>query len=213
MNKKLARLTALQKSLFTDKGWTTLLGGPKARASAQSCRSRPPQRANPHFGLTGGHFAAKKMYAALARHWWWDGMYRDTAQFTARCPQCAVVTGGSRQHRPPLHPIPVSRPFQIIGVDIMELPTTDQYVLVFQDFLTKWPKVYPMPDQKSLHIHVAELLINEVIPQCGVLESLLSDRETNLLSHLMTDVCWLLGIKKPQITLNATAWWNALTEP
>ena len=48
--------------------------------------------------------------------------------------------GGSRHHRPPLHPIPVSRLFQIVGVDIMELPTTDsgnRYVLVFQDFLTK----------------------------------------------------------------------------
>ena len=83
----------------------------------------------------------------------------------------------------------------------MELPTTEQgnrYVLVFQDFLTKWPMVYAMPDQKSLRI--AELLVNEVIPQFGVPESLLSDRGTNLLSHLMTDVCRLLGIKKLNTT-------------
>ena len=58
--------------------------------------------------------------------------------------------------------------------------------------------VYPMPDQKSLRI--AELLVNEVIPQFGVTESLLSDRGTNLLSHLMTDVCRLLGIKKLNTT-------------
>ena len=128
-------------------------------------------------------------------------MHHDTVKFMAGCPQCAVVTGGSRQHRPPLHPIPVSRPFQIIGVDIMELSTTERgnrYVLVFQDFLTKWPMVYPMPDQKSLRI--AKLLVNEVIPQFGVPESLLSDRGTNLLSHLMTDVCRLLGIKKLNTT-------------
>ena len=55
-----------------------------------------------------------------------------------------------------------------------------------------------MPDQKSLRI--AELLVNEVIPQFGVPESLLLDRGTNLLSHLMTDVCWLLGIKKLNTT-------------
>ena len=61
----------------------------------------------------------------------------------------------------------------------MELPTTEQgnrYVLVFQDFLTKWPMVYPMPDQKSLRI--AELLVNE---EFGVPESLLSDRGTPML--------------------------------
>ena len=83
----------------------------------------------------------------------------------------------------------------------MELPTTDQgnrYVLVFQDFLTKWPLVYPMPDQKSLRI--SKLLVNEVIPQFGVPECLLSDRGTNLLSHLMTDVCKLLGIRKLNTT-------------
>lgn len=150
----------------------------------------------------GGHFAAKKTYGALMRHWWWDGMYSDTQKFTSNCPQCAIVTGGGRHHRPPLHPIPVSRPFQIVGVDVMELPKTDKgnrYVLVFQDFLTKWPLVFPMPDQKSQRI--VELLVNEVIPLFGVPEALLSDRGTNLLSHLMYDVCALLGITK----LNTTA--------
>ena len=70
-----------------------------------------------------------------------------------------------------------------MGVDIIELPTTERgnrYVLVFQDFLTKWPMVYPMPDQTSLPI--TKLLVSEIIAQFGVTESLLSDRGTNLLS-------------------------------
>ena len=75
----------------------------------------------------------------------------------------------------------MNKPFQIIGVDIMELPKTTQgnkYVLVFQDFLTKWPMVYPIPDQKSQRI--AEILVQEVIPFFGVPENLLSDRGANL---------------------------------
>ena len=86
-------------------------------------------------------------------------------------------------------------------VDIMELPKTDKgnkYVLVFQDFLTKWPLAFPMPDHKSLHI--AKLLVNEVIPVFGIPESLLSDRGANLLSHLMYDVCSLLGITTTNTT-------------
>ena len=61
------------------------------------------------------------------------------------------------QHLFSLHPIPVSRPFQIVGVDIIELPMTDKgnrCVLVFQ---TKWPLAFPMPDQKSQP--VAEFLV------------------------------------------------------
>ena len=78
----------------------------------------------------------------------------------------------------------------------MELPQTDRgnkYVLVFQDFLTKWPFAFPIPDQKSSRI--AELLVSEVVPVFGVQPCFLT------VSHLMQDVCKLLGIWK----LNTTA--------
>ena len=60
--------------------------------------------------------------------------------------------------------------------------------------ITKWPMVFPIPDQKSRRI--TELLVNEIAPVFGVPETLLSDRGANLLSHLMTDVCKLLRIRK-----------------
>ena len=47
----------------------------------------------------------------------------------------------------------------------------------------------------------------------GVLKALLSDRGTNLLSHLMCDICALLGITKLNTTHNVMAWWNVLKEP
>ena len=81
--------------------------------------------------------------------------------------------------RPPLHPIPVQRVFQIVGVDILDLPRTEagnKHVVVFQDFLSKWPLVYPVPDQKA--IHLARLLVEEVVPMFGVPKALLSDRGT-----------------------------------
>ena len=94
----------------------------------------------------------------------------------------------------------------------MDLPQTkrgNKHVLVIQDFLTKWPWVFPIPDQKTSRI--VEIFVQEIIPMCGVPECLLSDRGTNLLPYLMKDVCSLLGIKK----LNTTAYHpqcNGLTE-
>ena len=85
----------------------------------------------------------------------------------------------------------------------MELPITERgnkYVIVFQDFMTKWPMVFPAPDQKATRI--AHLLAEEIVPLFGVPDALLSDRGTNLLSHLMRDVCQLLSIDK----LNTTAY-------
>ncbi len=51
-----------------------------------------------------------------------------------------------------------------------------------------------LPDQKTHRI--ARLIVEEVVPMVGVPEALLSNRGTNLLSHLMRDVCELLGIEK-----------------
>ena len=156
-----------------------------------------------HRSNMGGHFSGRRTYRMLARQWWWNGMYSEALRYVRNCPECAVVAGSGSHRRPPLHPIPVRRPFQIVGVDIMDLPKTSEgnkHVVVFQDYLTKWPMVYPLPDQKAHRI--AHILVNEVIPFFGVPEALLSDRGTNLLSHLIKDLCALLGIKK----LNTTAY-------
>ena len=83
----------------------------------------------------------------------------------------------------------------------MDLPATERgnkHVVVFQDYFTKWPMVFPVPDQKTLRI--VELLTKEVIPFCGVPEAVLTDRGTNLLSHLMLDICSKLGITKMSTT-------------
>ena len=130
-------------------------------------------------------------------------MHSDIIAFCKSCPECATTAGGCRPSKPHLFLIPVQRPFQIIELDMMELPVTNRgnrYVVVFQDFLTKWPMVYPVPDQKTERI--MKLLTEEIVPFFGVPDALLTDCGTNLLSHLMLDVCKLLGIKK----LNTTAY-------
>ena len=82
-------------------------------------------------------------------------------------------------------------------MDVIDLPKTDQgnqHVVVFQNFLSKWPFVFPVPDRKA--ITLVKLFIEEVVAIVGVPEALLSDHGTNLLSHLMQDVCKLLGTAK-----------------
>ena len=59
----------------------------------------------------------------------------------------------------------MQHPFQIVGMDIMDLPKTNSgncHILVFQDYLMKWLLVFPIPDQKS--IRIAQILAEEVVP-------------------------------------------------
>ena len=51
-------------------------------------------------------------------------MYQDALEFANQCAECAISGRGAQHGRPPLQPIPVQRPFQIWGIDIMELPVT-----------------------------------------------------------------------------------------
>lgn len=108
--------------------------------------------------------------------------------------ECATVSGVERRWKPPLHPIPVQQLFQIVRVNIMELPVTtqgNQYVIVFQDFLTKWPLVLPAHNQKAIHI---ACLVAEEVVLFRAPDTLLSDRGANLFANMMQDVCQLFGI-------------------
>ena len=66
------------------------------------------------------------------------------------------------------------------------------------DYLMKWPEVFPTPDQTALNI--AKLLVEQVISRHGVQVELLSDSGSAFLSHLMQEVCQLLGIHRVNTT-------------
>ena len=57
------------------------------------------------------------------------------------------------------------------------LPLTksgNHHAFVFQDFLTKFPLMFPVPDQKATHL--AQLLAEKVVSLFGVPDCLLSDQ-------------------------------------
>ena len=76
----------------------------------------------------------------------------------------------------------------------------NQYTIVFVDYLTKWPEVYPASDQSALTI--GNLFVREVVCRHGVPAQLLSVRGKAFLSLLLREVCEVLGVKK----LNTTAY-------
>ena len=98
-------------------------------------------------------------------------------------------------------PIPVSGPFDRVGVDVIQFPLTargNRYAIVFVDYLTKWPEVFPAPDQTA--VTIAKLLVEQIVSQHGVPVELLSDRGKPFLSGLMEEVEGLLGIHRVNMT-------------
>ncbi len=153
-----------------------------------------------HGGRFGGHLRDSKIHGELSRHYWWPGMRGEILRWCRACLTCASRRVG-RAVKPPLTPIPVAGPFDRVGVDVIQYPTSysgNQYAVVFVDYLTKWPEVFATPDQSAMTI--ARLLVEEVISRHGVPRDLLSDRGTAFFSGLMREVYHLMGIHKTTTT-------------
>lgn len=75
-----------------------------------------------HSRSLAGHFSPKK----LARHYWWEGMYRDVVQHCKACLTCASYRGAGRRNKPPLKSIEVGGSFERVGVDILKMPPTER---------------------------------------------------------------------------------------
>ena len=153
-----------------------------------------------HGGVFGGHLRDAKIHSQLSRHYWWPAMRKDIKNWCLRCIPCATRNVG-KLTRPLLTPIPVAGPFDRIGVDVIQFPKSksgNRYALVFVDYLTKWPEVFPMADQSAATI--ARLFVENIICRHGVPGELLSDRGASFLSKLMLEICRLLGTRKVNTT-------------
>ena len=200
-DQKVGRQIALTSSLYT------LQDGVLYRVEGDgTLRVIPPSQLREqlfreaHGGKFGAHLSDTKVYSELRRHYWWEGMRKDITQWARGCLVCATHRAG-RAVRPPLSPIPVSGPFDRIGVDVVQFPRTsrgNRYAVVFLDYLTKWPEVFAVPDQSSAT--VAKLLVEEVVSRHGVPSEILSDRGRTFLSGLMKEVELLLGFHKVNTT-------------
>ena len=147
--------TALQQSTFTIADGILYFLDSRCKNTK---RAVVPQRLQQHIvydtrahsSQYRGHFSGQHLYNALMAHWWWQGMLSDAVRFTKAYPEYAVVTGGGRARRPPLHPIPVYRHFRIV---MMDFPLTDQGNKTCYSHsrpFTKWPLVFAVPDQKMI---------------------------------------------------------------
>ena len=113
---------------------------------------------------------------------------------------CATYGRGRSVHSP-LTPIPVSGPFDQVGIDVIKFPRStkgNQYAVVFVDYLTRWLKVFTVPDQTAATI--ARLLVEEIVSRHSVPTEILSDRGKAFLSSLMKEVVKLLGIHQTNTT-------------
>ena len=148
---------------------------------------------------SAGHFGWRKTLERLKNNGYWIGMAKDVQQYCRSCSWCME----SKQYKPAkvlLVSSPIGNPWKRIAVDVLEVPMNSEgnrYILVIQDYFTKWMEAFPMPDQKSDRI---VRLLNNLFCRLGIPEELHSDQGRNFESALLSGLCSAFGIKKTHTT-------------
>ena len=118
------------------------------------------------------------------------------------CDSCDVCNRSKPPHPPqvPLVNTPIGKPWEMVGVDVLKVPIShqgSQYILVIQDYFTKWPVAIPMKDQTANMI--VQALVS-TFSNYGIPSVLHSDQGTNFESTVLKQTCGAFVMHKSRTT-------------
>ncbi|EYC13483.1 hypothetical protein Y032_0043g738 [Ancylostoma ceylanicum] len=149
-----------------------------------------------HHGMLAGHFGAKKILRELSKRLFWESMRRDIILWTEECRDC-FCHNGRRDMVPPLKPIVTTKPFELVGVDILEMgPTTEgnRYILAVVDHFSKFAGAYAIPSKSAST--VAKVFFERWVADGGRQpKCILSDQGGEFDNKLMNELRALMGIE------------------
>ena len=126
-------------------------------------------------------------------------MARDVEKYCRYCPTCQQ-SKLTMPKRGPLQNISIGQPWQMIVVDILQMPLStnnNHYLLVIQDYFTKWTDAILLPDKTASRI-TAELI--KLFCAYGPPQILHSDQGHNFESTIFTQVLDAFSVQKSRTT-------------
>lgn len=155
-----------------------------------------------HEGPVGGHFGIERMVARLQTRYYWYRMREDVSLWCRTCTSCASKARPRKTPQAPMGTVRVGAPMERVALDVMgplnETERKNCYVLVIQDYFTKWVEAFPLPNEKAET--VAEVLASEWVCRFGAPHTLHSDQGRNFESEVFQRMCSLFGIEKTHTT-------------
>ena len=123
-----------------------------------------------------GHQGSDRTLSIFSDSVYWVGMARDVNRHCTHCFKCQVSKAPVNKPAP-LQPVITTRPWEMVAVDILKVPPSGagkQYILVVQDYFSKWHFAFAMTDQKADRI--VQLLKDNVFALVGLPTKLHSDQ-------------------------------------
>ena len=145
------------------------------------------------------HPGTTKMYNTMKPHYWWPGMKKDVAEFTARCLTCQQVKVEHQAPAGKLHPLSIPEwKWDKISMDFVtglpKTPKGNDAIWVIVDRLTKSAHFLPIRWGCTLD-YLAKRYINEIVRLHGVPISIVSDRDPRFTSRFWKSFQDALGTR------------------
>jgi len=196
---------------------------PEGRLLYSRRRDRPPRLVIPrtlrqhllhehHTAPSAGHFGRTKTRDTMCRRYYWPGMIEDIDEWVGSCAVCNRRKESPYGRVGKLHPMNVDGLFDMWGMDLLELPTSDQgnnYLLVMAEYYTRWVEAVPIKTKDA--VAVAGVICREIFCRYGAPTSILTDQGSEFVSNLLTALCTSYRVKKLMTTLKKSST-NGLTE-
>jgi hypothetical protein len=151
-----------------------------------------------HDSLAAGHPGRAATVELLDRHFWWPAMRKTVERYIRNCVVCRRTK--TSRHAPYgfLKPLPVpDKRWAHVSMDyIVSLPESAgcDAILVVVDRLSKMSHFIPC-DGVGDTTTTAKRFVDSVFRLHGLPTSIVSDRGTNFVSELSTEICRLMDIK------------------
>ena len=148
---------------------------------------------------TLGHFGFDKSYEALRDSYYWPNMRQDLKQaYIPSCSPCQCNKSRTTKPTSPLHPLPVpDAHFKAIALDFVgPLPEEGgkDTILTMTDLLGAEIRLAPIHSTATA-AEVAVVLFNEWYCENGLMQQIITDRDTLFTSELWTALHKLTGVK------------------
>jgi hypothetical protein len=151
---------------------------------------------------SGGHLGINKTLNKVRQRFYWLQARSHIEKWCRQCDTCAASRRPRSRNRGQMHQYNLGTPFERIAIDVAgPFARSDQgnrYLLIAMDYFTKWPEVYPIPNQEAST--VAENLVTNFFCRFGVPRELHSDQGHNFEAHVLQEVLQRLGVSKMRTT-------------
>ena len=147
-----------------------------------------------------GHFGIRRTLALARSKFYWPGLRMSVELHCNTCCKCQAFKNPVPSKKPQayLQTYKAGSVFQRVVIDITGpfhvSKAGNKYVLVVQDWFSKFVEAYPIPDMSAET--VAKVLVMEWFSRYGAPNNIHSDQGRTFESQLFQQICHLIGSKK-----------------